>query len=106
LKRTAPFASIPLGDSTGLQVGEWVLAIGNPFGLAALYLGCIVSAKERRDLDAERSPGLYDFIQDRCLDQPRQFGRAVDQPARRGGRVNAAVNASGQGPASRCRSTW
>lgn len=37
----------PLGDSDRLQVGEWVLAIGNPFGLDSTVTSGIVSAKER-----------------------------------------------------------
>ena len=37
----------PLGSSTELQVGEWVMAIGNPFGLGSSVTKGIVSAKGR-----------------------------------------------------------
>ena len=37
-----------LGDSDQLQIGEWVIAIGNPFGLDSTVTAGIVSAKERR----------------------------------------------------------
>jgi serine protease Do len=44
-KRELP--TVPLGDSDGLEVGEWVLAIGNPFGLERSVTAGIVSAKDR-----------------------------------------------------------
>ncbi len=43
-----PFIPLPLGDSDSLEVGEWVLAIGNPFGLGNTVTAGIVSAKYRQ----------------------------------------------------------
>jgi serine protease Do len=53
-----PFLSF--GDSDSLKAGEWVLAVGNPFGLEGTITKGIVSAKGRQDLGV----ALYeDFIQ-------------------------------------------
>ena len=44
---SVPLAPVFLGDSDALQVGDWVVAIGNPFGLSQSVSHGIVSAKER-----------------------------------------------------------
>ena len=41
------FPSIPLGNSDDLEIGEWVLAVGNPFNLTSTVTAGIVSAKAR-----------------------------------------------------------
>lgn len=41
------FPAIPIGDSEALKVGEWVLAVGNPFNLGSTVTAGIVSAKAR-----------------------------------------------------------
>jgi serine protease Do len=43
-----------LADSSVVEVGEWVLAVGNPFGLQASVTSGIISAKGRSDLDIVR----------------------------------------------------
>ncbi len=54
-----PLAHVVFGDSSAMQVGDWVMAIGNPFGLGGSVTLGIVSAT-RRDINA----GPYDdFIQ-------------------------------------------
>ncbi len=45
------FPFVRLGNSSGLQVGDWVLAIGNPFGLTQTITAGIVSAKGRAGMD-------------------------------------------------------
>jgi len=60
----------PLGDSDQLEVGEWVLAIGNPFGLEHTVTSGIVSAKGRRI-----GAGPYDsFIQTDASINPGNSG--------------------------------
>lgn len=55
----APMEYLSLGDSDSIQVGDWVLAIGNPFGLGGSVSAGIVSARNR---DARVGP-YDDFIQ-------------------------------------------
>ena len=79
---------IPLGNSDGVEVGEWVMAVGNPFGLPgggnSVTVG-VVSFKGR-DLELGVRRHLRGDDPDRCRDQPRQLGRAAHQHPRRGDR--------------------
>lgn len=64
------FPTAPLGDSDRLEVGEWVLAIGNPFGLDNTITAGIVSAKGRHI-----GAGPYDnFIQTDASINPGNSG--------------------------------
>ncbi|TYO91508.1 serine protease Do [Oceanicella actignis] len=55
----APLPFVPFGDSDKARVGDWVLAIGNPFGLGGTVTAGIISARNR-DINA----GPYDdFLQ-------------------------------------------
>lgn len=47
---------IPMGDSDSLRVGEWVLAVGNPFGFTSSVTAGIVSAKARNISSSTRTP--------------------------------------------------
>jgi len=59
IKSDTPFIPLILGDSNRLEVGDWVIAIGNPFGLGNTVTAGIVSAKYR-----QIGAGAYDnFIQ-------------------------------------------
>ena len=67
---TEPLPYVKLGDSKQLEVGEWVIAIGNPFGLSHTVTTGIVSAKGRNI-----GAGPYDeFIQTDAAINPGNSG--------------------------------
>ena len=67
--------TIPVGDSEALKVGEWVLAVGNPFNLGSTVTAGIVSAKAR-GLGAN---GVESFIQtDAAINQGNSGGALVN----------------------------
>ena len=59
IEHDAPLPFVPFGDSDVARVGDWVLAIGNPFGFAGSVSAGIISARNR-DINAGR---YDDFIQ-------------------------------------------
>lgn len=59
IKGDSPFPFVKFGDSENARVGDWVVAIGNPFGLGGTTTKGIISARGR-DI---RSGPLDDFIQ-------------------------------------------
>lgn len=88
-----------LGDSEAIRVGDWAIAIGNPFGkLEGSVTVGVISAKGRGDLDiAGGSATLQDFIQ---TDASINFGNSGGPLVNIHGEVigmNAAINPSGQG---------
>ncbi len=66
--------ALPLGDSDVLRVGDYVLAIGNPFGLGQTVTSGIVSALGRTGLNIE---GYEDFIQTDAAINPGNSGGAL-----------------------------
>jgi serine protease Do len=87
-----PLPTLPLGDSDALAVGDWVLAIGNPFGLAQTATAGIVSAKGRF-----LGAGPYDdFIQtDASINPGNSGGPLIDQEGRVVGMNTAIVSPAG-----------
>jgi Do/DeqQ family serine protease len=76
------FQPIPLGNSDDLKVGEWVLAVGNPFNLTSTVTAGIVSAKARNiNLISDRSKQdvlpIESFIQTDAAVNPGNSGGAL-----------------------------
>jgi Do/DeqQ family serine protease len=67
-------AALPLGNSDALEVGDYVVAIGNPFGLGQTVTSGIISALGRSGLNLE---GYEDFIQTDASINPGNSGGAL-----------------------------
>ncbi len=87
-----PLPYIQLGDSAAVRPGEWVVAMGNPFGLGGTVTAGIVSAKGR-DIGA----GPYDqFIQiDAPINQGNSGGPLFNQAGKVVGVNSAIISPSG-----------
>jgi len=90
-KNSLPVADI--GDSDQVKVGEWVVAVGNPFGLEATVTAGIVSAKGR-----VIGAGPYDnFIQTDASINPGNSGGPLFSMDGKVIGINTAIVAHGQG---------
>lgn len=68
------FDYIPFGNSDNIKVGEWVLAVGNPYNLTSTVTAGIVSAKGR---DLEGNSNIESFIQTDAAVNPGNSGGAL-----------------------------
>ena len=85
------FPVVPMGNSDDLRLGEWVLAVGNPFNLTSSVTAGVVSAKSRRIgiYDAEGS--IESFIQtDAAINMGNSGGALVNVRGELVG-INAAL---------------
>jgi serine protease Do len=101
---TSGFPHLPLGNSNETQVGDWVLAVGSPFGLQATVTAGIISAKAR-----QIGAGPYDdFLQtDAAINPGNSGGPLVNMRGEVIG-INTAIVRGGSGigfaiPASMAR---
>lgn len=93
IESKASLPAVRLGDSDAIEVGEWVLAIGNPFGLAETVTAGIVSAKGR-----VIGSGPYDdFIQTDASINPGNSGGPLFNSKGEVVGINSAIIAGGQG---------
>ena len=68
---------IPMGNSDALRVGEWVLAVGNPFNLTSTVTAGIVSAKARNINILNAEMKIESFIQTDAAVNPGNSGGAL-----------------------------
>ena len=68
---------IKYGDSDMVKIGEWVLAVGNPFNLTSTVTAGIVSAKGRNINILQRQYGIESFIQTDAAVNPGNSGGAL-----------------------------
>ena len=89
-------APLPLGDSRAVEVGDWVVAIGNPFGLEHTVSAGIVSAKGRTrdDVQGLDPTGYFNFIQTDASINPGNSGGPLLNMAGQVIGINAAVRAN------------
>lgn len=83
--------AITLGSSRNLQVGEWVIAVGNPFSLASTVTAGIVSAKGRRINIVEDKFPIESFIQTDAAINPGNSGGALVNKAGELVGINTAI---------------
>jgi serine protease Do len=88
--------ALPLGDSDAIEVGDWVVAIGNPFGLSHTVSAGILSAKgrTREDVKGLDESGYFNFLQtDASINPGNSGGPLLDLRGQVVG-INAAVRAN------------
>ncbi|MBS2038010.1 Do family serine endopeptidase [bacterium] len=88
-----PLPAAQLGDSEALQVGDWVMAIGNPFGLEATVTVGVLSGKGR-----VIGAGMYDdFLQTDASINPGNSGGPLFNTAGQIVGINTAIIPNAQG---------
>lgn len=83
--------TITMGQSDALKVGEWVLAVGNPFNLTSTVTAGIVSAKARSLGNSGNKLGIESFIQTDAAVNPGNSGGALVNTAGELVGINTAI---------------
>ncbi len=92
-----PLPVVPLGDSDHVQIAEWVMVIGNPFGLDHSVTLGIISQTGRNDIAPAGREGYYDFIQTDASINPGNSGGPLINLRGEVIGIATAINATGQG---------
>jgi serine protease Do len=94
IKPNRKLTAAALGDSDVLQVGEWVMAVGNPFGHGHTVTKGIISAKERVVLPMSQ---FANYLQTDTPINPGNSGGPLINTAGEVIGINTAINAAAQG---------
>lgn len=94
IEADGPLPVAVLGDSDRLKVGQWALAIGNPFGLDSTLTVGVISATGRTDIGIE---DYENFVQTDASINPGNSGGPLLNIYGEVVAVNTAIVASGQG---------
>lgn len=88
---------LPIGDSDKVRVGDWLMAVGNPFGLQSTVTTGILSARGRTDVPIGGEVRYIDFLQtDASINPGNSGGPLIAMDGTVVG-INTAINAKGQG---------
>lgn len=91
-----PFAFLPLGDSDSLRVGEWVMAVGNPWGIGQTVTVGVVSGKGRALGLSRKTLSFENFIQtDAAINRGNSGGPLLNLRGEVVG-INSAMNAGAE----------
>ncbi len=88
---TFELTALPFGDSDAIRPGDWVVAIGNPFGLEHTITAGIVSAKHRR-INRDDTRRFDDFIQTDAAINPGNSGGPLLNLQGEVVGINSAIN--------------
>lgn len=79
LKNVKNMPYLNFGDSDNIEVGDWVMAAGNPFGFDGTITVGVISAKNRTNINLSEGPIYQDFIQtDASINPGNSGGPLVD----------------------------
>lgn len=101
LEAEGPFPTVPLGDSDQVRVGEWVIAIGNPYRLEHTVTVGVLSAKGRQiqvaDPDSQTTRVYRNLMQTDAAINPGNSGGPLLNLRGEAIGINTAVRADAQG---------
>ncbi len=95
LQKNAKYATLKMGDSDKMRVGDWVIAIGNPYGLDHTVTAGVISAKGRPVNVGDRQ--YRNLIQTDAAINPGNSGGPLLSLSGEIIGINTAVNAQAQG---------